>query len=635
MSKAIDTALRLAGGGRATWTSSDPRWAALSPYQKAAAMALLEADAANPADARNALGAMINRAQREKQDLGEHVGRAIYQPAIEPTQQARLDRVLKNPEFANLSAWAERRAQGQEDDPVNGATHFLAPEKTMLALEAREPQKYRSWRQWTNFDPESNAYRGVILRDGSHAFLAPDGKPVQIAAKPDYEGAIDPPSSGMPSAVAAAPSPAPVATAAAPAAEPDNPFMPKAADVSAAQGIAKAVMGFGQPAKLYDVAPLVAQPLGGPGQLAAGMAMADASGLARGLPGRPAADRAVALARADGGAVEMAAEDTGANLPETADSLVEQQKQVLAGRRPATMFPNGTPELPVPSGLERVVTARGVFHYNPALVSASEIVEASAEGRENEVLGLGPMSKADVIQAAQATGEKPVAITERTPFGAEVKASLTVPSAVMTQAPEILANRMPGNSVGIEPVEAVIQDRVRERTGQAGLDRDRSIATALRVANPPGYARGGAPAPAFKPVVPYANPVPYAEGPVVGSSGGRADTVKTAVRGGSHVIPSDVVSSLGQGNTDAGMSVLSRMFKSGPYGMAARGSRRADGGAVPVMVSHGEFVVPPEAVAEIGGGDHDRGHAILDRFILGARQNAIETLKRLPGPAKD
>jgi hypothetical protein len=111
--------------------------------------------------------------------------------------------------------------------------------------------------------------------------------------------------------------------------------------------------------------------------------------------------------------------------------------------------------------------------------------------------------------------------------------------------------------------------------------------------------------------------------------------VKTAVRGGSHVIPADVVSSLGQGNTDAGMTVLSRMFKSGPYGMATRVSRRADGGAVPVMVSHGEFVVAPEAVAEIGGGDQDRGHEILDKFIVGARSSAIETLKRLPGPAKD
>lgn len=615
-----------------TWTTSNPRWLSLNGYERAAVMALMEAEKANPDDAKNVLGAIVNRATMEKQDLAQHTSRPIYQPAIERSQEARLDRLLKHPEFRPLTAWAERRAQGQEADPVNGATHFLAPEKTMLSLEAREPQKYKSWRKWTNFDPESSAYRGVIMRDKSHAFLAPDGRPVETAPVPsvqDYEGAIDPPPSAAAVAVAsAAPrAAAPAAPAPAPtAAEPASSFMPKADAVTASQQIAKAVMGFGQQPQFYNVPMIEAQRIGNPGSLSAGMEMADASGLARGFMGRSPADRAISLTRAEGGAVNPA-EDTGANLPETESSLVEQQKQVMAGRRPAQMFPNGTPELPVPQGLGRVVTARGVFHFNPDLVSAAQIVEASAEGRENEILGLGPMSKADVMEAAQRTGEKPVAITERTPFGAEVKASMTVPSAVMTQAPEILANKMPGNSVGIEPVE----DVVRQRTGMADLDRDRAISTALRVANPPGFARGGAPA--FKPTIPYANPIPYAEGPVVGPSGGRADKVKTAVRGGSHVLPAHVVSSLGQGNTDAGMDILAKMFKTGPYGIPRL--RRADGGGVPVMVSHGEFVVPPEVVAEVGGGDQDRGHAILDQFIVSQTKDAIETMKRLPGPAKD
>jgi hypothetical protein len=160
-----------------TWTASDPTWASLNPTQKAVAMALMEADGRNPADARNVLGAIINRAQMTGEDLGSHVSRAIYQPTIEPTQQARLRSILADPSFSQLSGWAERRLQGQEADPVQGATHFLAPEKTMLALEAREPNKYKSWRQWTGFDPSKGEYRGVLLRDGSHAFLSPDGTP--------------------------------------------------------------------------------------------------------------------------------------------------------------------------------------------------------------------------------------------------------------------------------------------------------------------------------------------------------------------------------------------------------------------------------------------------------------------------
>lgn len=159
----------------ATWTSSDPRWKALSPSQRAAAMALMEADGMNPTSAKNALGAMLNRSAKTGEPLGDHVSRAIYQPTIEPAQQARLDRILASKAFPELTSWADRRQQGLEEDPVQGATHFLAPEKTMLTLEAGNPRKYRSWRQWTGFDPETQSYKGTILRDGSHAFLAPEG----------------------------------------------------------------------------------------------------------------------------------------------------------------------------------------------------------------------------------------------------------------------------------------------------------------------------------------------------------------------------------------------------------------------------------------------------------------------------
>jgi len=162
-----------------TWTSSDPRWLKLNPYQRAAAMALMEADARNPSDARDALGAMINRAAKAGVNLGDHVSGSIYQPTIEPGQQARLDGILKSPEFTDLTGWAERRATGFEPDPVKGATHFLAPEKTMLALERQNPSKYRNWgpsgANWTGYDPATGSYKGVVMRDTSHAFLAPEG----------------------------------------------------------------------------------------------------------------------------------------------------------------------------------------------------------------------------------------------------------------------------------------------------------------------------------------------------------------------------------------------------------------------------------------------------------------------------
>lgn len=162
-------------GQAAGWAARNPEWQKLDGHQKAALMALMEADGARPEDARNALGAMINRAAKNGEDLGAHVSQKIYQPTIEPAQEARIGQLMQRKEFADLTEWSRRRAAGKEADPVNGATHFLAHERTMLALEAREPGKYRSWRSWTGFDPKTGEYRGVITRDGSHAFLAPDG----------------------------------------------------------------------------------------------------------------------------------------------------------------------------------------------------------------------------------------------------------------------------------------------------------------------------------------------------------------------------------------------------------------------------------------------------------------------------
>jgi hypothetical protein len=162
-----------------SYWGNNPEWTRLSSREKAAAMAALEADLVGGKididSARNALGAMINRAARDGVDIGEHVSGKIYQPTIEPAQFQRLRQVLGSPEHRQLMELYDGRTSGREPDWVQGATHFLAPERTMLALEAREPNKYRSWRKWTKYDDAKGEYAGVTLRDRSHAFLAPEG----------------------------------------------------------------------------------------------------------------------------------------------------------------------------------------------------------------------------------------------------------------------------------------------------------------------------------------------------------------------------------------------------------------------------------------------------------------------------
>jgi hypothetical protein len=128
------------------------------------------------------------------------------------------------------------------------------------------------------------------------------------------------------------------------------------------------------------------------------------------------------------------------------------------------------------------------------------------------------------------------------------------------------------------------------------------------------------------------------------------------VPSGSYVLPADHVSSLGQGNTQAGYAVLNRMFHSGPFGagapkmghgslprppklqgvMTSQGGGRGHdvGSPVEVVTAGGEYVVPPHVVAAIGGGNVDHGHKVLDMWVKSNREKHIKTLKKLPGPAK-
>ena len=144
-------------------------------------------------------------------------------------------------------------------------------------------------------------------------------------------------------------------------------------------------------------------------------------------------------------------------------------------------------------------------------------------------------------------------------------------------------------------------------------------------------------------------------GPIVSSVPGRTDKHNMAVGSGSYIVPADVVSHIGQNNTQAGHAKLNQMFSGGPYGMHtmplgkthfanARPPRMSDeGGArgsgnpsepVDIVTAGGEYTIPPETVAKIGNGDVRLGHDILDAWVLKTRKEHIRTLQKLPGPAK-
>lgn len=184
--------------------------------------------------------------------------------------------------------------------------------------------------------------------------------------------------------------------------------------------------------------------------------------------------------------------------------------------------------------------------------------------------------------------------------------------------------------LGSMPLKSGIKNigkNIREMR-HSGHPQKQAVAAAMNAAYGPARADGGF------------------VGALDGASGGRADDIATRLPSGSHVLPADVVSALGDGNSQKGHQFLFGMF---PFSKAlkAKGNKRftisrtkrarttrANGGLVKAMVSDGEFVISPEDVIRVGQGNEERGHELLDDFIIQIRRMYIDKLANLPGPEK-
>jgi hypothetical protein len=158
------------------------------------------------------------------------------------------------------------------------------------------------------------------------------------------------------------------------------------------------------------------------------------------------------------------------------------------------------------------------------------------------------------------------------------------------------------------------------------------------------------------------------EGPIHSQVAGRTDHLPMHVKSGSYVIPADIISAMGEGNTMAGFRQAKRVFGGTPYEQSspepyeqgaepynqaspepyeqgpnpygAERPTKAEGGGitgdlVPIVAAGGEYVITPEQVANLGKGNLDHGHKILDAFVKKTRAKTIDTLQKLPGPKKD
>jgi len=116
-------------------------------------------------------------------------------------------------------------------------------------------------------------------------------------------------------------------------------------------------------------------------------------------------------------------------------------------------------------------------------------------------------------------------------------------------------------------------------------------------------------------------------GPIHSPVAGRTDHLPINVPSGAYVIPADIISAMGEGNTMAGFRISNKVF----------GLQQNDPEHQPVEIvaAGGEYVITPENVERLGGGDMDAGHKNLDDFVKDYRAQTIRTLQKLPGPKRD
>ena len=112
------------------------------------------------------------------------------------------------------------------------------------------------------------------------------------------------------------------------------------------------------------------------------------------------------------------------------------------------------------------------------------------------------------------------------------------------------------------------------------------------------------------------------------AGGGLMGLAKGGMKSGGFVVPADVVSMIGEGNTDAGYSRIKSMIP-GSTAIKGKDGGQADTvktsieGKQPARVAHGEMYIPPETVKRMGGAK--KLYAMMDRV----RQQATGSKKQI------
>lgn len=143
--------------------------------------------------------------------------------------------------------------------------------------------------------------------------------------------------------------------------------------------------------------------------------------------------------------------------------------------------------------------------------------------------------------------------------------------------------------------------------------------------------------------------VVHTGGLIDSSIAGRTDRLPLSVPQESHILPADVVSGMGQGNTMAGSRILIQALRLGPTDRGRVGFAEGGGvGHIGILAAGGEVVIPHDdwpaeddvdgqvylhrGVRSIGDGDTKLGHERLDKMIANVRKHTAHFITHAPPP---
>lgn len=180
--------------------------------------------------------------------------------------------------------------------------------------------------------------------------------------------------------------------------------------------------------------------------------------------------------------------DQGKTVPETKEQFDAQVADLVdpENDRAAVLFPKGTkavdrPDLP--EGMKKVFTKDGMFYYDPARLKPKDILEASKDGRLNEILSMGDTSKTKAMNDV-ANGAEPAMVVLRDENGTPKVEAASSSDTAQNDANQIAAKGNPTDTVEVTNSEAPIIERIQSKAAEAaaGLDQTKSPTIQDRIA---------------------------------------------------------------------------------------------------------------------------------------------------------